>query len=262
MNVRLVRLRFPIVPRANLFVVVEEVDLPDLVSRPPRIFTEVRVPFGEVQGYRRTIGMVNNCAFHPAERRFDHIQGCDDGWNQLDERPQGLAGALASVLGLMRLTAEIRWFWPNWPPQEFHSWFVAAGAIWIAAGPTKTRSTHPFAIQIARGLTVFRGLDVSSMAQLGRTGTSTIGSGASGKPVTEARRMSTRLSYPRGRARVQARPHPNIKVTTNRLCEARSRGGGSPPRCPRACLLWRPSGSPWRNDPNMATSAAVASQNS
>ena len=39
----------------------------------------------------------------------------------------------------MRLTAEIRWFWPDRPPQEFHGWFVGAGAAWTAAGSTKTR---------------------------------------------------------------------------------------------------------------------------
>ena len=39
----------------------------------------------------------------------------------------------------MRLTAEIRWFWPDRPPQQFHGWFVGAGAAWTAAGSTKTR---------------------------------------------------------------------------------------------------------------------------
>ena len=39
----------------------------------------------------------------------------------------------------MRLTAEIRWFWPDRPPQKFHDWFVGAGATWTAAGSTKTR---------------------------------------------------------------------------------------------------------------------------
>src|SRR5262249_15300043 len=53
--------------------------------------------------------------------------------------------------------------------------------------------------------------------------------------VTRRAWMSTRLSYPRGRGGVPARPRPNIMVTTDRLSEARSRGGGSPPRCPRAC---------------------------
>ena len=39
----------------------------------------------------------------------------------------------------MRLTAEIRWFWPDRPPPEFHGWFVGDGAAWIAAGSSKTR---------------------------------------------------------------------------------------------------------------------------
>ena len=39
----------------------------------------------------------------------------------------------------MRLTAEIRWFWPDRPPQEFHDWFLGAGAAWTAAGSIKTR---------------------------------------------------------------------------------------------------------------------------
>ena len=39
----------------------------------------------------------------------------------------------------MRLTAEIRWFWLDRPPQKFHDWFVGAGAAWTAAGSTKTR---------------------------------------------------------------------------------------------------------------------------
>jgi hypothetical protein len=39
----------------------------------------------------------------------------------------------------MRLTAEIRWFWPDRPPQELHAWFVGAGAAWVAAGASKTR---------------------------------------------------------------------------------------------------------------------------
>jgi hypothetical protein len=39
----------------------------------------------------------------------------------------------------MRLTAEIRWFWPDGPPQEFHGWFVGACAAWPAAASTKTR---------------------------------------------------------------------------------------------------------------------------
>ena len=39
----------------------------------------------------------------------------------------------------MRLTAEIRWFWPDRPPQEFHGWFVGAGTAWTATGSTKTR---------------------------------------------------------------------------------------------------------------------------
>jgi len=42
-------------------------------------------------------------------------------------------------LGLIRLTAEIRWFWPDRPPQEFHGWFVGASAAWTAASSTKTR---------------------------------------------------------------------------------------------------------------------------
>jgi len=39
----------------------------------------------------------------------------------------------------MRLTAEIRWFWPDRPPQEFHGWFVGAGATWTMNGSTETR---------------------------------------------------------------------------------------------------------------------------
>jgi hypothetical protein len=39
----------------------------------------------------------------------------------------------------MRLTAEIRWFWPDSAPQEFHGWFVGDGAAWIAASSSKTR---------------------------------------------------------------------------------------------------------------------------
>jgi hypothetical protein len=39
----------------------------------------------------------------------------------------------------MRLTAEIRWFWLDRPPQKFHGWFVGAGAAWTAAGSIKTR---------------------------------------------------------------------------------------------------------------------------
>jgi hypothetical protein len=39
----------------------------------------------------------------------------------------------------MRLTAEIRWFWPDRPPQEFHGWFLGAGAGWAAADSTEIR---------------------------------------------------------------------------------------------------------------------------
>jgi hypothetical protein len=39
----------------------------------------------------------------------------------------------------MRLTTEIRRFWPDRPPQEFHGWFVGVGAAWTAAGSIKTR---------------------------------------------------------------------------------------------------------------------------
>jgi hypothetical protein len=39
----------------------------------------------------------------------------------------------------MRLTAEIRWFWPDTPPQEFHGWFVGAGAFSAVTGPTEIR---------------------------------------------------------------------------------------------------------------------------
>jgi CHAD domain len=53
------------------------------------------------------------------------------------ERP----GTLVSILGLMRLTAEIRWFWPDRPPQEFHAWFVGAGAAWGQPARAKHVST-------------------------------------------------------------------------------------------------------------------------
>jgi len=39
----------------------------------------------------------------------------------------------------MRLTGEIRWFWPDRPPREFHDWFVGAGAACTAAGESQTR---------------------------------------------------------------------------------------------------------------------------
>jgi hypothetical protein len=59
------------------------------------------------------------------------------------ERP----GTLVSILGLMRLTAEIRWFWPDRPPQEFHAWFVGAGAAWGRPARAKHVSTSTFAIR-------------------------------------------------------------------------------------------------------------------
>ena len=39
----------------------------------------------------------------------------------------------------MRLTAEIRWFWPDRPPREFQDWFVGAGAACAEAGERRTR---------------------------------------------------------------------------------------------------------------------------
>jgi hypothetical protein len=73
---------------------------------------------------------------------------------RLARSPQGLErpGTLASVLGLMRLTAEIRWFWPDRPPPEFHGWFVGAGATWTAAGSTKTRGDEYLRDQDSLGI--------------------------------------------------------------------------------------------------------------
>jgi hypothetical protein len=74
--------------------------------------------------------------------------------DQRDREPatrstQGLErfGTLVSILGLMRLTAEVRWFWPDRPPQEFHAWFVGAGAAWGRPARAKHLSTSTFAIR-------------------------------------------------------------------------------------------------------------------
>jgi hypothetical protein len=39
----------------------------------------------------------------------------------------------------MRITAEIRWFWPGRPPPRFVDWFTAAGPSWEAASDSRTR---------------------------------------------------------------------------------------------------------------------------
>ena len=41
--------------------------------------------------------------------------------------------------GTVRLTAEIRWFWPGLPRADFHAWFISAGPTWRAAGDCKIR---------------------------------------------------------------------------------------------------------------------------
>jgi hypothetical protein len=40
----------------------------------------------------------------------------------------------------MRMTAEIRWFWPGRPPHPFEAWFRAAGPGWGRASDSKTRT--------------------------------------------------------------------------------------------------------------------------
>jgi hypothetical protein len=40
----------------------------------------------------------------------------------------------------MRITAEIRWFWPGRPPSAFAEWFTAAGASWGSASEARTRT--------------------------------------------------------------------------------------------------------------------------
>jgi hypothetical protein len=41
----------------------------------------------------------------------------------------------------------VRWFWPDRPPQEFHAWFVGAGAAWGRPARAKHLSTSNFAIR-------------------------------------------------------------------------------------------------------------------
>jgi hypothetical protein len=41
----------------------------------------------------------------------------------------------------------VRWFWPDRPPQEFHAWFVGAGAAWGRPARAKHLSTSTFAIR-------------------------------------------------------------------------------------------------------------------
>jgi hypothetical protein len=71
------------------------------------------------------------------------------GSQRLARSTQGLERpvTLVSILGLMRLTAEIRWFWPGRPPQEFHAWFVGAGPAWGRPARAKHVSTSTFAIR-------------------------------------------------------------------------------------------------------------------
>jgi hypothetical protein len=61
-----------------------------------------------------------------------------------------------------------------------------------------------------------------------------------GRPLTEHRDKHAPIESA-GPRRVQTRTHPKHKGHS--LCEARSPGGGSPPRCPRLDRSWRPSGS-------------------
>jgi hypothetical protein len=40
----------------------------------------------------------------------------------------------------MRVTAEIRWFWKDAPPQAFHDWFVGGGLDWAPQAGSETRT--------------------------------------------------------------------------------------------------------------------------
>ena len=68
---------------------------------------------------------------------------------RLARSPQGLErpGTLASVLGLMRLTAEIRWFWPDRPPPEFHGGSSASVQPGLRPGRPKHGATSTFVIK-------------------------------------------------------------------------------------------------------------------
>src|SRR5215471_6237608 len=101
------------------------------------------------------------------------------------------------------------------------------------------RSGHFFAAQSAkkRRFLVVQRESYASIAEEGR-----VDSARRPEGRTRARLFAIGtfgFEYPAGTTLSATRPHPNIKVTTNSLCEARSRGGGSPPRCPRGRLSWR-----------------------
>ena len=54
----------------------------------------------------------------------------------MENRQQGLApaGAHATVLAEpVRITAELRWFWPGAPPTDFQDWFIKPGSAWEVA---------------------------------------------------------------------------------------------------------------------------------
>ena len=43
----------------------------------------------------------------------------------------------------MRITAELRWFWPGAPPTDFQDWFIKPGSAWEAArGPEERTDAY------------------------------------------------------------------------------------------------------------------------
>jgi len=60
----------------------------------------------------------------------------------MNEGAEAASGRGLRVCREMRITAEIRWFWPGRPPSAFAEWFTAAGPSWGNASEARTRTTY------------------------------------------------------------------------------------------------------------------------